>query len=168
METVPFPPAPGGGKNVNYGYKGKGALLHLLVDAKGKCLGMTSTGANGDERRELIRLIDRIKDTIKVPKEMICIEADKGYDSSRLRQELLRKGFLPLIPWRKNNKEELKVEDAFHLFHKKSIRWVVERTHAWMKRRYRRLLARWERKDEIWQAMTQLALILDWLKILLR
>jgi len=33
----------------------------LLVDGKGACLGITSTGANGNERQELLTLVDRIK-----------------------------------------------------------------------------------------------------------
>jgi transposase len=168
LQTVLFPPAPGGGKGVNHGFKGKGSLLHVLVDAQGKCLGITTTGANGDERKELLKLVNKIKSIIEMPKEMIGIEADKGYDSNPTRQELLNRGFLPLIPWRKNNKDALKISDAFKVFKKKPLRWVVERTHAWLKRRYRRLIVRWERKDEIWQGMIQAALILDWVRILLR
>lgn len=93
---------------------------------------------------------------------MIVVEADKGYDSADLRQELLNRGFFPLIPWRKNIKDTPKIQEVSSQFRLKSIRWVVERTHAWLKRRYRRLMARWERKDELWGAMIQLALILEW------
>jgi putative transposase len=35
-------------------------------------------------------------------------------------------------------------------------RWVVERSHAWMNR-FRRLLIRWEKKTENYQAMLDLA-----------
>ncbi|NDD58946.1 MAG: IS4/IS5 family transposase, partial [Chlamydiae bacterium] len=30
------------------------------------------------------------------------------------------------------------------------------------------LMARWERRSEVWNAMTQLALIMEWVKNLLR
>ena len=44
---------------MDYGYKGKGVTTHLLVDGFGQPLGVTSTGASGDERKEVIPL--RIK-----------------------------------------------------------------------------------------------------------
>lgn len=167
LGTVLFPPAPGGGSEVTHGYKGKGSLLHLLVDAKGSCLGITSTGANGHERKELLRLIERIK-ALAGNKKMIIVEADKGYDSADLRQELLNRGFFPLIPWRKNVKGAPTIKEVAAEFGLKPMRWVVERTHSWIKRKYRRLMVRWERKSEIWSAMTQLALIMEWVKNLLR
>lgn len=45
-----FPPAPGGGAEVEHGYKGKGSLLHLLTDYNGNPLAITTTAANGNER----------------------------------------------------------------------------------------------------------------------
>jgi hypothetical protein len=30
-----FPPGKGGGQGVDYGYKGKGVLIHLIVDKNG-------------------------------------------------------------------------------------------------------------------------------------
>ena len=124
-------------------------------------MGINSTGANGNEREELLKLVDRVK-CFAGKQAMIVVEADKGYDSADLRQELLNRGFFPLIPWRKNIKDTPKIQEVSSQFRLKSIRWVVERTHAWLKRRYRRLMARWERKDELWGAMIQLALILEW------
>lgn len=167
MGTVLFPPAPGGGTEVAHGYKGKGTLLHLLVDAKGACLGITSTGANGNERQELLKLVDRITE-LREDRKMIVVEADKGYDSAELRQELLNRGYFPLIPWRKSVKSGPTMNEVSERFGLKPIRWVVERTHSWLKRKYRRLMVRWERKQEVWTAMVQLALILEWTKNLLR
>ena len=141
--------------------------MHLLVDGKGSCLGITSTGANGNERDELLKLIDRVKPLHKNKKTLV-IEADKGYDSTDLRQELLNRGFLPLIPWRMNVKNAPRINEVLDRFGLKSIRWIVERTHSWLKRKYRRLLLRWERKDEAWNAMTQLVIIFEWVKNLLR
>ena len=39
----------GGGPEVACGYKGKGILIHLLVDAEGMPLSAVTTAANGDE-----------------------------------------------------------------------------------------------------------------------
>jgi len=128
---------------------------------------MTATGANGNERKELLKLVERVKE-LAGDREMIVVEADKGYDSAELRQELLNRGFFPLIPWRKNIKGAPTIREVASQFGLTPIRWVVERTHSWLKRKYRRLMARWERRCEIWDAMTQLALIMEWVKNLLR
>ncbi|EPC7690753.1 transposase [Providencia stuartii] len=49
----------------------------------------------------------------------------------------------------------------------KAHRWVVERTHSWMSR-FRRVLIRWEKKVENYEAMLHLACaIIVWNKILL-
>ncbi|EFK4563088.1 transposase, partial [Escherichia coli] len=46
-------------------------------------------------------------------------------------------------------------------------RWVVERTHSWMNR-YRRVLTRWEKKVENYEAMLHFACgVIVWNKPLL-
>ena len=126
-----------------------------------------TTGANGNERKELLRLIERVQE-LRGEREMIIVEADKGYDSAELRQELLNRGFLSLIPWRRNVKGAPIIKEGANQFGVKLKRWVVERTHSWLKRKYRRLMVGWERKSEIWNAMTQLALVMEWMKNLWR
>ncbi len=54
-----FSSGKGGGEKVDYGYKGKGMTSHLLVDGFGQPLGITSTGASGDERKEVIPLLKK-------------------------------------------------------------------------------------------------------------
>ena len=41
---------------------------------------------------------------IKDSKRMTICEADKGYDTDAFRQQLLHKGYLPVIGYRKNHK----------------------------------------------------------------
>ena len=94
---VLFFPARMGGKNVDYGYKGKGSLMHLIADAQGKPLYATLTAANGNERTELPNLLDKLK----VTGGMCIVEADKGYDSKIVRLEILSRGYYPLIPYRR-------------------------------------------------------------------
>ncbi|EPH3101798.1 transposase [Providencia stuartii] len=49
----------------------------------------------------------------------------------------------------------------------KAHHWVVERTHSWMNR-YRRVLTRWEKKVENYEAMLHFACgIIVWNKTLL-
>lgn len=56
-----FPLAPGGGQQVEYGYKGKGVLMHLLVDSHGRPVLIKNTGAKGDEKKQALQLLQRIE-----------------------------------------------------------------------------------------------------------
>ncbi|RUO90612.1 hypothetical protein D7Y11_24320 [Corallococcus sp. AB018] len=48
-----------------------------------------------------------------------------------------------------------------------SLRWVVERTHSWLNR-FRRLLVRWEKREDTYVAMLHFALgIITWFHSLL-
>ncbi|MBM3207532.1 MAG: hypothetical protein FJZ57_02870 [Chlamydiae bacterium] len=59
---------------------------------------------------------------------------DKWYDSAELRQELLKRGFFSLIPWRKNVKGAPTLKELANAFRLTPIGWVVERTHSCLKR----------------------------------
>lgn len=165
---VLFPPGPGGGQEIDHGYKGKGSLLHLVVDKEGKPLWITTTSAKGNEREQALILLDRLN-IIRGnnTKRMTICEADKGYDASHLRQSMLNKGYLPLIGYRKNNKQRVGTSEIATFFGVTRRRWVVERSFSWLKRKCRRLMLRWERKSEIWDAFAKLGLIYMWLEVLL-
>ena len=164
-----FPPSPGGGQEVNHGYKGKGSLLHLLIDGVGNPLAITTTGANGDERQEVKKLLDRLGDIQSKPLEgrMTIFEADKGYDADWLRQALLIAKIFPLIPYRKMRGRKVpEMTEVCRTFNLSRKRWMVERSFAWLKRRCRRLLLRWERIVKIWTGFATMGLIYTWVKIL--
>ena len=40
-----------GGEGVGYGYKGKGLLIHSIIDANGMPVVTITTSANGDEKQ---------------------------------------------------------------------------------------------------------------------
>lgn len=64
---------------------------------------------------------------------MIILEADKGYDSQKIRQMLLNRGIFPFIPRRrigKFNPERPNQEEVSTFFNIKSVRWKVERTFS--------------------------------------
>lgn len=163
-----FPPSPGGGKEVAHGYKGKGSLIHLLVDRIGNPIAITTTAANGDERKEVEKLLGQV-DVHLAPRvlrgRMVILEADRGYDCGWLRQALLIRNIFPLIPYRKiPGRDLVKTEDICNTFCLSKTRWVVERAFAWLKRRCRRLLLRWERLPEIWSGFATLGLVYVWIK----
>lgn len=95
---------------------------------------------------------------------MTVLEADKGYDAAWLRQNLLNTHIFPLIPYRKiRGRETPKMEEICRTFGLSRNRWMVERAFAWLKRRCRRLLLRWERIAQIWTGFAKLGLIYTWL-----
>lgn len=151
----------GGGESVDYGYKGKGVTTHLLVDGFGQPLGVTSTGASGDERKEVIPLLKKISGWLKPlisQGTTPVLEADKGYDAEGLRLQILALKIFPYISYRQfgENKEArpLKVLEKY--------RWKVERGISWLQRKYRRMVIRWERRMKYWEGFLTLGLLLYW------
>ena len=74
------------------------------------------------------------------------LHADKGYDYGRCRVACWARGIIPRIARRG-------IESSQRLGRH---RWVVERTHAWMAR-YRRLVVRYEEREDIHLAFVVLA-----------
>ena len=161
-----FPSSAGGGKGGSHGYKGKGSLIHLIADGRGKPLTAITTGAGGNERTEVEKLLQKVTVLPKsnLPDRMIVLEADKGYDCSWLRQKLLSIGIFPFIPYRKIQGRDIpKSVEIMNTFHLEKRRWQVERAFGWLKRRCRRLMNRWERKKIIWNGLVTLGLIYTWM-----
>ena len=164
--TVLFPPGKGGGAEVAYGYKGKGVLIHLLVDADGMPLSACSAPANKDERKQVGPLLEMI--AVKTgkpgrpPQKPQRIAADKGYDSDPLRDFLKSKGIRPQIPRKKNASKRRGRPVSM-----KSPRFQVERTFSWLQRKFRRLVVRWERLPRCFDAFLALAVCFMWVQRLL-
>jgi Transposase DDE domain len=82
------------------------------------------------------------------------LAADKGYDSTTLRQQLRQRGIrapLPKRVWktRKPRGRPLKMEVP---------RFQAERTAAWFQQKYRRLVVRWERRSACFNAFLAMAI----------
>lgn len=96
---------------------------------------------------------------------MVIFEADKGYDAAWLRQALLILQIFPLIPYRKiKGRVSPEMSEVCRVFNLTRKRWMVERSFAWLKRRCRRLMLRWERIAKIWSGFAVMGLIYTWLK----
>src|ERR671923_1161639 len=99
-----FPPGKGGGEGVAYGRKGKGILIHSLTDATGMPLSTRTTPANGDERAQVMPLLDSLQIRTgkrgRPRKRLKVLAMDKGYDAKALRRRLRRRGLRPQIPKR--------------------------------------------------------------------
>ncbi len=115
--TALFPPGKGGGAEIAYGFKRKGVLIHLLVDAEGMPVSAAVTPADGDERKQAEHLVETVvvktRKPGRPPKKIKRIAGDKGYDSQKLRAFLLSKGIAPQIPRKKNAAPRFHIERTF-------------------------------------------------------
>ena len=163
LRMVFFSAGKGGGEFVDYGYKGKGVTNHLLVDNEGSPVAIEVTSAKGDERQQVEPLLDRVSKQLEIfQKEtglLPIFEADKGYDANALRIKLLNRNIYPLIARRKQGKQPEEKKIASWVQRK---RWKVERAIAWLQRKFRRLVVRWERKLNYWKGFLSCGLIKYW------
>jgi transposase len=96
---------------------------------------------------------------------IVILEADKEYDAGWLRQFLLNKGIFPLVPYRKiKGRYAPDFKEVCYFFKLIPQRWKVERVFAWLKRRCRRLLLRWECLAVIWKRLVVLGMVYNWIK----
>jgi transposase len=126
-----------------------GSKHHLMVDAHGIPLAMTLTGGNRNDVTQLLPLLDGVGPVRGKPgrprQRAEQLIADRGYDHDKYRRELWRRGVKPVIARR----------DTEHGSGLGRLRWVVERTFAWL-HFFRRLRLRWERRAELHEAFMYL------------
>jgi transposase len=158
-----FPPGKGGGEEVEYGAKGKGITVHTLTDAAGMPIASCTTPANGDERAQVVPLLNSVRVRTgkkgRPRKRFKVLAADKGYDSKALRQKLRKRGIRAQFPkrvWKikKTRGRPLKNDTP---------RFQMERTFAWFQRKYRRLVVRWERLSSYFNGFLTIAMIYMWI-----
>lgn len=147
-------PAPGGGEETgpNPTDRSKTGTKHtLMVDANGVPLALRTTGANVSDQVQILPIImdfPRVKGKAGRPKELPDeVYADRGYDNDSTRLLLLWLGIEPKIAKRRTE----------HGSGLGRVRWVVERTNAWLKG-LRRLRVRWDRLTSIQHAWNSLAM----------
>ena len=129
------------------------------MDKEGRPLAITTTAANGDERREVVPLLEKVKGYLKNLRKQgktAIAEMDKGYDSLAVRIGVISLGVFPWIPYRKNRSIQ---KGTVYL---EKERWMVERAIAWLQKKFRRIVCRWERKPVFWRGFLQTALIVFW------
>jgi transposase len=136
-----------------------GTKRSLLTDAAGIPLGLTVEGANRNDFKLFAETVDSIpvtrpRPTANEPQGM-CL--DKGYDYDEVRELGIAFGFTMHIRCRGEEAKALKKKAGV-----RARRWVVERTHSWMNR-FRRILVRWEKREDTFFAMLHLACgIITW------
>ena len=130
-----------------------GTKYHVLCDRNGLPLHALVSGANTHDSRMLTELLDTnpgVREHAGRPgrprRRPDKLHADKGYDYPRCRRYLHRRGIGVRIARRG-------IEDSNRLGR---VRWVVERTMAWLLG-YRRLGLRYERSRTTVEALLLLA-----------
>ena len=165
--TALFPPGKGGGEGVAHGGKGKGVLIHSLTDAAGMPLANRTTPANGNERAQVLPLLDAVRLRTgkqgRPRKRPKVLAADKGYDAKALRLQVRQRGIRAQIPkrvWKskKPRGRPIKMDVP---------RFQAERTFAWFQKKYRRLVVRWERLAAGFNAFLAIAMIHIWIQRLI-
>jgi transposase len=128
--------------------------LHLCCDGAGRPLSLAVSGANENERRYLLSLVDAIPLLRQREGEAInrpdAVLADRGYDAEHLRDSLTERGIEPRIV-RRRLPGRGRVRDP-----QVRERWTIERTNAWL-HSFRRVSVRHERRAELYLALAQLA-----------
>ena len=113
-------------------------------------IGLAISGANTHDQKLLRETLDSVP--LRRPKRSRCrrhLCLDKGYDCEALRQQVRRRGYEPHIRSRGEEQSEKRMRG------KRARRWVVERVASWLNR-YRRILVRWEKKADNYQALLHL------------
>ena len=126
-----------------------GSKQHLLVDGTGIPLACTLTGGNRNDITQLIPLLERIppvRGKVGRPRRRPDrLTADRAYDHRPQRRELRARGITAEIARRKTK----------HGSGLGRVRWVVERTFAWL-HHFKRLLVRYDRRHDIHEAFLAL------------
>lgn len=129
----------------------KGTKRHLLTEAHGLPIGLTVTGANTHDKRQVEAVLETMPllppFTDEENPQHYC--ADKGYDYQDVRWVIRCYGYEDHIKSRSQEAQDLKMPGY------RARRWVCERTHSWMNR-FRRVLIRWEKKISNYQAFLHL------------
>jgi len=129
-----------------------GTKRSLLTDGAGVPVGLTIDGANRNDHK----LMAETTKSIPVPRarptrttsQGPCL--DKGYDHDEARAVGVAPGLTLHARRRGEEKKELESKPGV-----RARQWVVERTHGWMNR-FRRILVRWEIREDTYFAMLAL------------
>lgn len=133
-----------------------GTKRSVLTDQRGAPLSVVVTGANTHDKTVALETLDGI--IVPRPEKVVyrlhhlCL--DKGYDYDDVIDGVLEREYILHGKKRGQPDDEVPANKKHP-----ARRWVVERTHAWHNK-FRRLLVRWERKLEHYQAMIHVACVL--------
>ena len=127
-----------------------GTKRHLLVDGRGVPLSIVVTGAN---RHDVIQL-EAVPDEIMIyrPDDIEQhLGTDKGYAGEPAQEVMKKNNYIPHVKQREEEIREKRSNPNFQ-----ARRWVVEAAHSRFNR-FRKLLVRYEKSTELYEALLHLA-----------
>ena len=116
-------------------------------------IGLAVAGANRPDMKLVFETLSSL--TAQKPESdddclpNLCL--DRGYDYLPVRELVLAYGYNAHIRTRGDE-----IQAKQDIPHYRAKRWIVERSHSWMNR-FRRLLIRWEKNVENYEAMLHFA-----------
>ena len=131
----------------------------MLVDERGIPLSIVVTGANRHDVSQLEAVLDAtVIDRPQEAGQHLC--ADKGYHGDPAREAIETRDYVPHVRQRGEEVEAKKTIPGY-----KPRRWIVEVAHSWFNR-FRKLLVRYEKFSETYEALLHLAAaIICWRKV---
>lgn len=143
-----------------------GTKRSLLTDGRGVPLAVVIAGANEVDFKLVEKTLEALilerpaKADPSSPGEVLApnLCLDKGYDYAEVYLLLEKEGYKAHI--RPHDEDALLIERNPEY---RPRRWVVERTHSWMNR-FRALLIRWQKGEDSFLGLVQLACALITLK----
>ena len=142
-----------------------GCKRTLLTDAKGIPLAVVLCGANRHDSKKLLDVLDAVVIAVPdpAPEKQRHLLLDRGYDTPACRKVALKEGFVAHIP--KKASEQTPLPPPGDPERHPPRRWVVEVGHSWFNR-FRRLMTRWEKKQENYLGFVELAAcLIIWRKL---
>ena len=125
----------------------------MLVDARGAPLSLIVTGANRHDVSQLAAVLDAV--ILPRPEEDRFLYADRGYEGEPAQTILTSRGYRSRVRRKKRKRGRPP----------KNRRWVVEAAHSWFNR-FRKLLVRYEKLTDSYEALVHLAAaIICWRKV---
>ena len=132
----------------------RGTKRSTLSEGHGLPLALVVAGANRHDMKLLAATLDAPVVERPTPSEErpqgLCLDA--GYDDDEVRAVAEAHGYTPHIRPRGEDRAHAGSRDPA----KRPRRWVVERLHSWLNRS-RRLLVRWEKRQDTYEAFLHLA-----------
>ncbi len=131
-----------------------GTKRHILTDKNGIPLSVVISSASTHD----IKLVTDVMDNMSIKRsspstkcnssrkrklQHLCL--DKAYNSKTVQQAIIKRGYVPHIPFKRNRGQKIGAVCQKKYPTSKNKRWVVERTNSWHNR-FRKLFTRYEKK----------------------
>ena len=170
IHKVAFRGAMTAGNNPTIDRSKLGTKRHILTDKKGIPLSVVISSASTHDIKLVTDVVDnsviKQRPSSYKPKsekrrklQHLCL--DKAYNSKQVEQELIKRGYVVYITYKRKKSEkyedeEIKTKTKPNLNRKKysAKRWVVERTNLWHNR-FQKLFTRYEKKVENYLGLVQ-------------